>query len=395
MCKTTKDLAHSYLWTPKKGHQGNWTLEIMPGRRDDKSLQAFLQMKLPPPSRLHIKNLKFKPWPRGKRVNFFDDANLEEFMRIYSKYVTHLKISHMEIPFTSAKEIGFYESLVKLESLENYAITTGGTNKFNLKIQNEGSCLTPSTFKKVKCFKAGAVDCTRSFATFVHGLKCLERISGYRVDDIFSAAGGFLSSNGIAFLRSLIEQDVDNKLKFIDWMAPDWPWNPMEVLQLFALCSDKGIKIQRLPLSFLEVLFCNDNGIMDKTKIFDEESREYVYRVNYQRNSFVGNVFHSSMYCIYETVFLTELPYLEELKIYHHKTINSQFNGLARSFKNLKKLTLQDCAGSSQFYVPLWEGLLLLEHVELVSCRKLGDEEFIGNSKRKGAEPVFLKLESK
>lgn len=102
--KQMKVLIDAYLRTPKPGHQGKWVLKM--DSRKDNILEQFLEMGLPPASRLYIANeAELQP---SKKRSFFEDKHLHEFMAHYSKHVTHLKLDKLFMPLTSIKEIEFY-----------------------------------------------------------------------------------------------------------------------------------------------------------------------------------------------------------------------------------------------------------------------------------------------
>lgn len=362
----------------------------------------------------------------------------------------------------SANELVFFESLVRLEHLYCEKVITGGAVLFEENLKTEGGPLLPVTFRTLKSLEFTDMDCVEATSKLIRELKCLEELVPCSFDSTQEAPTGNVT---FSFLASLVE-DPDCKLKFLDWKEfPELSleYDPKQLLGLLASCSDKGIMIKNFSSDFLTVQLCNDKGEIDYKHVFDAETGEQVFQVNYQRNAFIGNVIYS-MEGLQDTLFLLEtLPHLEKLFIYSTDTDQDEFkiwkrhgipqwpnlrkldirvdetakdgesrdlvkflcedverpkleefalrfdwddNGnftwwplpepakMAKTFRNLTRLALENCVGNSGFFLELWEGLGLLESVELVGCRNLGNRGFIGYSTTRESTPDFLKLKS-
>lgn len=318
------------------------------------TLKVFLKTgapvsPVPPASRLFI-NLY------GQDLNnlwsHFKDDDLNEFIDKYSKYVTHLKISHMKIPFnTTGKEVRFYESLTNLKHLECWNLFT--QEDYPESLENRNNCLVPSTFKKVKYLKIKATDNFSLLWNFTEEMSHnLESISHPSRD----STNHFPHFN-FSFVHRIIKQQSrprNLKLYSLDGISRSHT-NPLDFLSLCQICDDNSIMLKNVDAHLLYNLLCDkESGKVNRSERVHPQTGESVWNVDYKSNLFVGKLIHS-LKGLRQNVFLMEMVHLEKL------TIQSTADCELRIWKchgwpcwpNLKKLDVTvDSVESKHFYGP-------------------------------------------
>lgn len=457
VCKRTEEYATGYLWSynasKNGGHcpQGNCTIRIGPvAIAKTQTAQTALLSRRHPASNLALEFLNLSEY----RAFFRDMDLLEQFIQMYSKYVTHLITSRLWMPLMNSKEIRFFESFVNLEKLTCGRLLTGGPKVFCVKRQTNGNCFIPTSFKRIKSITIDECDNVTCMWKIINGI-------GVKVETI--QVPSFNNNNilrqvgpNFDFVKSFI-LDNPGLLKCYTWTKNCKVENFLEVLRLFKTFCENKVMVKNLDADILNCIFCDENGMVDRTLVVDYESRERVFRVEYGRNLFFGSIIFS-LTGLNENVFFIPMPNLEEIRIESTKTgcsfrfwqgqrycnwpklktiyvkINSKgqkrlLNFLFEKYerqklenielhyanqtvvdkklglfpipnptlmvngcRNLKKLSLSNFYGDSSFFLTLWKELLLLEHITLSHCPKLGNRGFIGYDE---ADPVFLKLKSK